>query len=111
MKTGIQLIRDERNRQIKVEGWTFAHDDKHANGELSDAAACYAAGTWKILKDGGYCQWEEQCRSLDNGWPCNTLWPWHRDWWKPTPDNRIRELVKAGALIAAEIDRLQRAAQ
>ncbi|MEM5768085.1 MAG: hypothetical protein AAGU23_06610 [Bacillota bacterium] len=27
---------------------------------------------------------------------------------KPTPDDRIRELKKAGALIAAEIDRLQR---
>ena len=30
------------------------------------------------------------------------------EWWKPTPKNRVRELVKAGALIAAEIDRLQR---
>jgi hypothetical protein len=35
-------------------------------------------------------------------------WPWDREWWKPTPNNRIRELAKAGALIAAEIDRLQR---
>jgi hypothetical protein len=35
-------------------------------------------------------------------------WPWDKGWWKPTPDNRIRELEKAGALIAAEIDRLQR---
>ena len=34
-------------------------------------------------------------------------WPW-LDGWKPTPDDRIRELAKAGALIAAEIDRLQR---
>jgi hypothetical protein len=29
--------------------------------------------------------------------------------WKPSPDDRFRELVKAGALIAAEIDRLLRA--
>jgi len=32
--------------------------------------------------------------------------PWNVVWWKPTPDDRIRELAKAGALIAAEIDRL-----
>lgn len=36
------------------------------------------------------------------------IWPWDKSWWKPTPDDRIRELIKAGALIAAEIDRLQR---
>jgi hypothetical protein len=35
-------------------------------------------------------------------------WPWFQERWKPTPDNRIRELVKAGALIAAEIDRMLR---
>ena len=35
-------------------------------------------------------------------------WPWDESWFKPTPDDRIRELVKAGALILAEIDRLQR---
>jgi hypothetical protein len=41
------------------------------------------------------------------------MWPWKPDWWKPSPgtdeEARIRELAKAGALIAAEIDRLQRA--
>ena len=45
------------------------------------------------------------------------LWPWEFAWWKPAVktrserkarESRIRELVKAGALIAAEIDRLQR---
>lgn len=38
-------------------------------------------------------------------------WPWEPGWWKPGKGNsyadRVRELVKAGALIAAEIDRLQ----
>jgi hypothetical protein len=34
-------------------------------------------------------------------------WPWDAEWWKPSPDS-VRNLVKAGALIAAEIDRLQR---
>jgi hypothetical protein len=36
------------------------------------------------------------------------LWPWDESWWKP--GDRIRELAKAGALIAAEIDRLNRIA-
>ena len=35
------------------------------------------------------------------------MWPWDLEWFKPSPYDRIRELVKAGALIAAEIDRLQ----
>jgi hypothetical protein len=34
--------------------------------------------------------------------------PRKAEWWNPTPENRIRELQKAWALIAAEIDRLQR---
>jgi hypothetical protein len=37
----------------------------------------------------------------------NEGWPWDEKWWKPST-NPIRNLVKAGALIAAEIDRLQR---
>jgi hypothetical protein len=36
------------------------------------------------------------------------FWPWNFKWWKPHPDNRIRDFEKAGALIAAEIDRLLR---
>ena len=37
------------------------------------------------------------------------FWPWREGEWKPTPDDRVRDLAKAGALIAAEIDRIQRA--
>lgn len=36
-------------------------------------------------------------------------WPWATDWWKPS-DDPITNLVRAGALIAAEIDRLLREA-
>ncbi len=35
-------------------------------------------------------------------------WPWATSWWKPT--TKRRNLVKAGALILAEIERLDRAA-
>lgn len=95
-KTGIELIAEERQRQIEKEGWTHEHDDQHNTGDLAHAAAAYASA-------------ELYRRTTSEGYD-NTphIWPFERKWWKPTPENRIRELQKAGALIAAEIDRLQR---
>ena len=86
MGLGINLIKNERDRQQHVEGWTDEHDDKHVNNELALAAACYAVPD---VFSQGY-------------WPPT----WDLSWYKST--TRIRDLVKAGALIAAEIDRLQR---
>lgn len=94
MKTGVELISAERKRQVEQEGWTKEHDAKHANSELAQAAACYAMP-----------EWDRKYISTGLG-PRPILWPWYIEWWKPTPNDRIRELVKAGALIAAEIDRL-----
>lgn len=82
---------------MEREGWTAKHDDEHEDCSLALAAACYA-----IPDDERQF---ESCRA--DGIP--DLWPWDAKWWKPTPRNRIRELTKAGALIAAEIDRLLRA--
>lgn len=90
MKTGIELIAAERQRQIEVEGWTAEHDDRHDDEQLSLAALCYVRPQSDRLP---YSQRE---------------WPFETSWWKPERNDRIRELVKAGALIAAEIDRLQR---
>lgn len=87
------LIASERARQTSREGYTLAHDDEHDEGELACAAACYA------IPDCG----EDRAHALD------ALWPWDDGDFKPTPNDRIRELVKAGALIVAEIERLQRA--
>lgn len=93
----LQDIVQERSRQVESEGWTPEHDDSHVNRELSRAAACYAVGQPDIILtfEGG------QKGSVK-------VWPWHRDWWKPS-DAR-RNLVKAGALILAEIERLDRQA-
>lgn len=95
--TGIELIAAERQRQVSVEGWTPEHDDLHIMGELPCASACYAMA----VIDGDIADIEP--------FDFNAWWPWHPDWWKPSPDP-IRNLVKAGALVAAEIDRLQRLA-
>ena len=95
-KDGVALIENERARQINSEGWTPEHDDTHIYGELALAAACYAVA--QDVRD-----------STDGDEPAD-FWPrsWDESWWKPTPDDRIKELAKAGALIAAEIDRLSR---
>ena len=98
MKTGIELIANERLRQIGYEGWTPEHDDEHTDGALAVAACCYAAQENQGLYYDGK---KLRQAALQH-------WPWAREWWKPTPDDRVRELVKAGALIAAEIDRLLR---
>lgn len=94
---GLQLIAEERQRQIETEGWTPEHDDQHADGELASAARCYALK----LPSGERFRKPEINADIPGGWP------WAPTWWKPSPDP-IRNLVKAGALIAAEIERLQR---
>ncbi|KLY37147.1 hypothetical protein SK92_00281 [Klebsiella oxytoca] len=80
----------ERQRQITAEGLTPEHDDEYQHCEMAVAAACY------IMADD------------DPRADVPELWPWPSEWWKPT-DVR-RDLVKAGALILAEIERLDRAA-
>lgn len=79
----------ERKRQVDAEGWTLAHDDQHDNGEMAAAAVCYA---FTAVRSPHEIQ--------------NRIWPWASDWWRPS-DSR-RNLVKAGALILAEIERLDR---
>lgn len=96
MSNAIQLIVAERQRQIETESWTQEHDDQHWEGAMAAAAACYALPP------------KTREQSLLGGTVLFHLWPWDREWWKPKPRDRIRELVKAGALIVAEIDRLQR---
>lgn len=96
MKTGVELIQEERDRQIGYEGWDIPHDDMHTDGSLARAAACYAMPNF-LRK---YSPIITPATPLD--------WPWDVQWWKPSPHERIRELQKAGALIAAEIDRLNR---
>lgn len=113
MKTGIELIAEERARQITAEGWTAEHDDIHTSGELAEAAVCYAKpdGKRRMLQERVPVNTARGLADPDSFHQVTVLipagWPWHAEWWKPT-DDRMRELVKAGALIAAEIDRLQR---
>lgn len=97
MKTGIELIAEERQRQIEKEGWTAEHDAEHTNEALAMAAVCYALPS--TLRHYSYNP------LIKENVP--DFWPWDAKWWKPSPDDRVKELIKAGALISAEIDRLQ----
>jgi len=100
---GVRLIADERQRQIEEEGFGPERDDQYTNGQLAEAAACYASTDTIYHK-------RETCVEGDGRLPhvsFGNVWPWRCAWWKPT-ESRVRALQKAGALIAAEIDRLLR---
>ena len=83
----IDEIAAERRRQMEGEGWAPEHDDLLTKCELAYAAACYAMGRTLVQQV--------------------NLWPWH-NWWKPK--DRRHDLIRAAALIVAEIERLDRAA-
>ena len=91
--SGLDRIIAERNRQISDENWSAGHDDQHTDEELVAAAICYAGHP----------------KDLRHPKDVPDMWPWSEGWWKPSR-NKIRNLTKAGALIAAEIDRLERRA-
>lgn len=94
-------VLEERRRQVYEEGWTPEHDDEHSGGELARAAACYAMGS---LMDFSPLEPRAGMFSV-----INLMWPssWHWKWWKPGTPRRM--LVKAAALLIAEIERLDRA--
>jgi len=116
--TAIQLIEAERQRQIDREGYTLAHDDAHVGGEMSMAAAVYADASGAIVRGAKAAELHiKDCEDDDGpifvgcytGFDSTIDWPWD-DAGLKLSDDPIRNLVKAGALIVAEIERLQRKA-
>lgn len=93
--TGTERIAAERQRQIEQEGWAPDHDDEHCFGEIAGAGHAYVQHAVYQIAEGPHRR------------PPSQLWRWSHEWWKPSEDP-IRNLEKAGALIAAEIDRLLR---
>lgn len=105
---GSRAARDvlaERARQIVVEGYTARHDDGHRDGEIGRAAVAYALRAMKLYQIPIYL-----AREMND--IIAAIWPWDRSVFKPTgkPNSVRRSLVKAGALILAEIDRMDRSA-
>jgi len=95
----IEEIAAERARQISEEEWSPDHDVyEHPYGDLADAAGCYALYTTST---------EGIPYSSDGSAP--PPWPWDKEWWKPK--GRRRDLIRAAALIVAEIERMDRTAE
>lgn len=96
---GIVAIGTERARVLHEEGYDLDHDaDEHTHGELVDAAICYLLG---------HGQDRRQPASLQ----VPSRWPWDAEDFKPgstgnADTDRLRDLTRAGQLIAAEITRL-----
>ena len=97
---GVRAIADERLRQVDKKGWAADHDDIHSLGEMAGAAACYA------LNACGFTNPHTIEAARLNVTHKTRVWPWADTYWEPS--NKLRDLEKAGALIAAEIDRLKR---
>lgn len=82
MRRALDDVLTERLRQVNVKGWSAEQDELLAGWELSNAAACYAAGE-----------------------PLSALWP---SGWDFEEAPRYRMLVKSGALVLAELERIDR---
>lgn len=96
LSAAMQAVAAERFRQIEAEGWSLEHDDEHESGELARAGAAYAIGALKHV-------------GMDRGLLREVVpkvWPWSKDWWKP--QGFRRDLIRAAALILAEIERHDR---
>lgn len=104
MKTGAELIAEERQRQIEVEGYSAQHDSQHDVSEFIYAAIAYIeAAKVGILNE----ELGETNTKLIGMYKksAGRIWPWGEATFKPTTN--IRDLVKTGALVAAIIDLLQ----
>ena len=85
MKTGIEQIAQERQEQIEKHGFDSQNDERNTQEELKDTAAFLLTGDLSYFPH-----------------------TWDQNWiYKFSKKNRIERLKIAGALIAAEIDRLQ----
>ena|SRR5579864_2143936 len=93
--TVLQEIAKERRRQQKIEGFDADHDDGHEQGVLAKAAMAYCQSASTGLDDTTVLRRKPP-----------TYWPWDVAWWKPSSCRR--DLIKAAALIIAEIEHFDR---
>lgn len=101
----VREIDAERQRQVSAEGWTTEHDDAHGDRSLAQASACYVAHyvgrSWLLEYEGGLLKYKSENAPFE--WPDS----WCTTWWKPK--NPRRDLIRAAALLVAEIERIDRA--
>lgn len=108
---GAILILQERVRQQEEEGYDPQADQGYRSGQLAWAAVHYAApdpvlkatNVQQLVRERGIVAGDEPAGDLSQ----YTVWPWAKSWDKKAKHSRFRQLVIAGALICAEIDRLR----
>ena len=106
--TALERIQAERRRQVEAEGWSPEHDDEHRNGELMQAGMCYFLHATRRAAYQPVFDHEDISRDRAANQPLIPMgWPWDKKWWKPK--GSLRDLERAGALMLAEKDRLERA--
>lgn len=115
---GVKRIAAERQRQIQEEGYDVEHDRDHANGELALAASLYASPEklyrFRAMHDPHVIQLKGDGTTISQATltvdcarqVAEDPWPWDSRYDKRAKHSRIRRLEIAGALIAAELDRL-----
>lgn len=96
---GVRDLLTERRRQVREEGYTPERDDTYTRGQLAEAASAYAF--WADTRGGSPDAHIAYLKTKPPG-----LWPWGPEHWKPASQRLM--LIKAGALILAELDRLDR---
>jgi len=110
--TGAELIAQERKRQQDEEGYDERHDDHHRLGELVHAAICYAAEAVGedvyFAHSSGLPFLQDEPETVGGHYD---PFPWHKKDDKRGKHDRKKLLVIAGALIAAELDRMERASE
>lgn len=90
---GATLIANERTRQMLVEGYTPEADDRYTEGEFIRAASAYTWAVWQRMQG-------HEVTTVPTGWP------WAPEDFKPRCDQR--DLIRAAALLSAEVDRIER---
>jgi len=93
---GTEAIRRERLRQVHAEGYTIDQDRQTypSPHDLIAAAVAYASAAFDQFVD----------RERSNAAAQTNWWPWTPEMFKPTTTER--DLVKAGALLAAALDHM-----
>lgn len=88
---GIESVIKERKYQVIRKGFDWLHDDQYENDELIRGALAYLTPA------------DERDIDKETGAPKD--FPWKPKWWKSSPDDRIKDLIKAASLIISDIDR------
>jgi len=105
--TGIELIAYERAHQIHKFGYTSEHDSQYEAEVLCNAAIAYLQPWIGGMEDDTdeFMDNEQKVEARADYVYKPSAWPFITPW-KGGNDDRITQLAKAGAFIAAEIDRI-----